>query len=930
MRISGTYLNSTIAKRIALIMFLAAFVPTALITALSYNSSQRLVTQHAHDKLVETSRNYGLTTFSRIKFAQKELSLMAESLKANPTETKLTHTLAPQSNVIFNSVSMLTRGGAIMSSSKQGVNATLIGQVVAKIKQSAPHKSVLVTLPHSDLGGLATIYLSFPIQQGANKNGFLLAELKPDFVFGDAADYPTDVNICVYTHMQSALFCSSQDHSRFKGDTLPQNLGGWALFLNAEFQSENWQFVAQRIYADSTTPTGLLLNNDSYIGAALFSLLLVGLLSLIQIRRTMVPLERLVESTQKISHGEFTPVNIKGSSEFSVLAESFNTMSADIKRQLNTLEFLAQIDREIASNLDADRIIQQVIARIDTLLSGNLACVTRLNEVSKKETHCHITTSSSITLASPLMAIPNHEIEMIKAHETGAFMPCETTSTGVHQQLLAALGFSHCWILPICWQGQLVAFLSIASHHPLPTDSPCCDEVNELARRIGIAISAQAREQQLQVQAQYDNLTGLPNRLLLQQRLKLAMEHSQATDSSFWLVFIDLDDFKYINDTLGHRSGDELLTKVADRLKKSIPETDTVARFGGDEFIFILQDTTKDANRMRVLNRMLADLEKPFLINDNEINITFSAGVSVYPCDAISKDALISNADIAMYQAKALGKNNIQFYTREMNEKITNRIRLETHLRKALELNELELHYQPKIDVKTKQMVGVEALIRWRNSEFGQVPPNQFIPLAEESGLIIPIGEWVLRTACAQAVAWRKQGLGDLSMAVNLSARQFGQRNLISTISKIIEETQIDPAHLELELTESMMMHDADYAKQQLKQIKKLGIHLSIDDFGTGHSSLAYLRDLPVDTLKIDKSFIDDIAQHNDEMPIVASIIALAKNLKLHTVAEGVETKAQVQYLERMGCELIQGYYFSKPVSASKIAALMTEHSFHA
>jgi diguanylate cyclase (GGDEF)-like protein len=409
----------------------------------------------------------------------------------------------------------------------------------------------------------------------------------------------------------------------------------------------------------------------------------------------------------------------------------------------------------------------------------------------------------------------------------------------------------------------------------------------------------------------------------LQDRLRQAMEYSDRSSDPFWVAFIDLDRFKFINDTLGHKIGDTFLIEISRRLQQAIRDTDTVARFGGDEFILILQGQMDADLTISVLHRLIQAVSTTVIIEGNEILTTCSVGVSVYPADGSSPDILLRNADIAMYRAKELGRNNLQFFTQAMNEKLTDRLRMETHLRKALELNEFTLFYQQKVNISTNQIVGVEALIRWDSKELGFISPQHFIPLAEETGLIIPIGEWVLKTACAQAVAWQKAGFTKLLMSVNLSARQLRQKNLLESIAGILRESGLDAGNLELELTESVIMNEFERSNNILQDIKSLGIGLAIDDFGTGYSSLSYLKNLPVDTLKIDKSFIDDIVLRSDEVPIVASVIALAKNLKLKVVAEGVETYEQVMYLAAHGCNEIQGYYFGRPEPAATITTLL-------
>lgn len=927
MRLSGTFLNSKIAQRIALILFLAAFIPTVLITGLTHNTVDKLVTSHSHEKLVDTSKNYALSAFSNLIFARTSLYTISSVLDSSGTMfPKMPVT---ENREMFKSLLLLAPDGQILDQSGDAqhfAQAQHKNAMMAAIKEAKPNKAKLWVLPPNTHTGAPIISLILPRAKSNGEQSALIAEINPNYLWGDVADYPSDISVCAYRldgHAKDRLFCSSEENPKFIGNTQPENIGDWELFISGEFQDKSWSFVTKRQYPVSSSPLGNFLSSYGYLGAAAFSLLLVALLSLMQIRRTMVPLERLVAGTRSISKGEFAQVEVEGKSEFSELADSFNGMSANIKRQLDTMQSLSAIDREMASSLDVEQLIKQIITRTQSLMPVAIVSVTRLGEESDTETQCSISISDKISLISPRITIPNQEIGVIRTYGSGHFGTCKKDDRFIHENFLAELHAKYFWILPIFWQGEMCAFLSIADETALPQDNQNWDEIRELAGRIGIAISAQEREDKLLVQAQYDNLTGLPNRILLQDRLRQAIEHSDRNGEPFWLVFIDLDRFKFINDSLGHKAGDQLLSEVAKRLEWAIRDTDTVARFGGDEFIVILQGNMEDNLRTGMLNRLVHALEAPFTIDGNEITTTCSAGVAIYPTDARSTDSLLSNADIAMYRAKELGKNNFQFFTQSMNEKVADRLRMETHLRKALELNELEVFYQPKVDLQTKQIVGMEALIRWNSKELGFISPVNFIPLAEETGLIVPIGEWVLKTACAQAVAWEKAGFGKLLMAVNLSVRQFNQKNLLKSITNVLEETGMDAQQLELELTESMIMDDAEGAEEILHSIKSLGIHLSIDDFGTGYSSLSYLKNLPVNTLKIDKSFTDDIVLHSDEAPIVASIIALAKNLKLNVIAEGVENYEQVRYLSAHGCNEIQGYCFSKPGAAETIETLL-------
>ena len=432
-------------------------------------------------------------------------------------------------------------------------------------------------------------------------------------------------------------------------------------------------------------------------------------------------------------------------------------------------------------------------------------------------------------------------------------------------------------------------------------------------------------EQRVHHVAQHDVLTGLPNRSLLQDRLGQAIAFANRSGRQIWVMLIDLDRFKFVNDSMGHKAGDVLLMTVAARLTASLRDTDTVARLSGDEFVVIVSEDRDVPLSPDIVQRVMDSVAQPVMLGTKEFFVTCSIGVAVYPSEGTPADSLIEHADIAMYSAKKMGRNNFQFYTPAMNEESLERVRIEGALRNALERNEFVLHYQPQVDLKTGQIVGMEALIRWKHPELGMVPPGRFIAIAEETGLIVQIGAWVLRTACAQNKAWQDAGLGRLRVAVNLSARQFGAADLIDGLESVLRDTALDPDCLEIELTESLFMSDVTPAVDLLHRMKSLGVNLSIDDFGTGYSSLSYLSRFPIDVLKIDRSFVADITVDANDAAIVTSIIALAHNLKLAVIAEGVETLEQLDYLRSHGCDEMQGYYFSKPLAAEDFEALLRQ-----
>jgi diguanylate cyclase (GGDEF)-like protein len=436
-------------------------------------------------------------------------------------------------------------------------------------------------------------------------------------------------------------------------------------------------------------------------------------------------------------------------------------------------------------------------------------------------------------------------------------------------------------------------------------------------------------EEVIQHQAYHDALTQLPNRLLFNDRLNQELSRRSWQQRPVAVLFLDLDQFKQINDTLGHSVGDALLRSVAERLTECLREGDTIARLGGDEFTVVLTDLAKSDDIAEVAKKLLVALSKPFRLETHDLFVTASIGISVYPADGDNAETLIKHADTAMYRAKEHGRNTFQFYVPAMNTRVSERLAIETGLRHAIERNEFHLVYQPQVDLQTAHIIGVEALLRWRRSDGSMVAPEQFVPVAEETGLIVPIGEWVLRTACEQAAAWNAAAPVGLLVAVNISGRQFRHGGLVELVRRILDATHLDPRHLELELTESIIQN-VDATITPLRELSGMNIQIAIDDFGTGYSSLSYLNRFPINKLKIDRSFVMDVPHRGDGCSIVNAIITLAHSLQLKAVAEGVEKPEQVEFLKALNCDIAQGYLFSKPLSAEAVGRLLaTNTEFH-
>lgn len=475
--------------------------------------------------------------------------------------------------------------------------------------------------------------------------------------------------------------------------------------------------------------------------------------------------------------------------------------------------------------------------------------------------------------------------------------------------------------------GQVIGPMAVFSRNPLRNRRLAKSMLRLFAVRASAELERRRAEKTINYMTHYDSLTGLPNRRMFNEHLARTLLHPKNNDEILAVMLIDLDRFKNINDTLGHAAGDLVLKKVAERLIGGLKKEDIVARFGGDEYMLLLNELKNPGEAATIAAKIFDTLKPSFRFNDVELHIAPSIGIAIYPEDGEDADTLVKNADTAMNRAKELGRNSYQFYSPDMNAQSLRRLNLESNLRKALERGELLLHYQPQYDLENEKIIGLESLARWNHPARGLIQPSEFIPMAEETGLIVPIGKWALHTACAQNKAWQNAGLAPVRVAVNLSARQFFQTDLPAYVAEVLKETGLESEWLELEITESVIMQNLETTIDQLIRLMSLGVKISIDDFGTGYSSLNYLKKFPIHSLKIDRSFVKDIEEDSDNAAIVSAVIAMAHNLKLEVVAEGVETEAQLAFLRLHRCNKIQGYLFSRPLPADEIDRLLFEET---
>lgn len=701
----------------------------------------------------------------------------------------------------------------------------------------------------------------------------------------------------------------------------------WSIFLKAAFFVPKWTVVVGESRSEALKAiTGF---KAIFPAVTLMAVLLVLLLSISQIRRSLVPLENLRDGTRKLANREFdSRVDVRSGDEFEELADSFNTMAFRLGRQFNVLATMAEIDRLILSALDTKNIVKTVLLRMPDIVLCDFVGVTLVDPESSYAGRTFVGVDSTDEPSSCEIELTTENAQSL--HDNPGHLEIHSDrDPPSYLQPLARQGAQFYIVLPIFLDDELSALITMGFQETPGLSQEDWTQARRFADRVAVALSNASWEEKLYHKAHYDVLTDLPNRVLLKDRLPQALVRAKRNSSQVAVLFLDLDRFKSINDSLGHAAGDLFLREITRRLARCVRSVDTIARLGGDEFTIIIpdidpeQDVTSDITL--IADKVLSVIAKPFMLHGHEVSATASIGIALYPRDADNYDELLKNADSAMYHAKAKGRGNYQFYSPDLNAAAIERLDMENSLRHALEQAQFELYYHPQVDIRSGQIVGAEALLRWWHPEKGLVQPVKFIPLAEHTGLIVPIGEWVLKTACAQNRTWRNAGFPPIRVAVNLAARQFSDQNLVQKVKQILYETKLEPSGLALEITEGTVMEDIDATIQTLHELNEMGLYVAIDDFGTGYSSLTYLKQFPIHELKIDQSFVRDITTDPHDSAIVATIIGLGHSLNLKIVAEGVETEEQLDILRSRQCNEFQGHLTSKPLPAREFEALLEQ-----
>jgi diguanylate cyclase (GGDEF)-like protein len=818
---------------------------------------------------------------------------------------------------------------------------TLTSRDSADLKLGLP----LIATVHGK-GEPSRIYLLRRLARRGEIRGTFVGEVSPEYLWGtlDVSMPSATTRVAVVDDSAHVLFSSSKavitgwngtQSTRALLDSTVADPAGRSylsasskIALNEAFAALPWTLVLSESKEKVLEPMAEF--TYTFLVVVALSSMAVLLLSVSQIRRSVLPLEELQKTTQRIAQRDFTSrVIVNSGDEFEQLAASFNTMADQLGRQFNALATAAEIDRAVLSATDATAIVDTILARIRDVFPCSVV---------------------SVTLGVPDGA--KSLISSIQDYEKGGkrlvarigFRPSDVqsllTGPGVleirgddsvpaYLEPMTELGARSFVVLPLSYQRQLSGVIALGERFDLVPSDEDREQMRRLADQAAVALANARMLDQVRELAYYDSLTGLPNRLSYKERLAYALEQASRNQRLVAAFFIDLDHFSRINDTLGHEVGDQLLRHVASRLRSCCREREDevgpaiaslapeVARLGGDEFTIIMAGLQEAQDAAKLARRILSSFAHPVRVGSHEIFINASIGIAIYPYDGEDIDTLLMHADTAMYKAKEQGGSSYQTYSKSMTTTALQRLTLENDLRRALDRKEFEVHYQPIVDAYTSTVVGAEALFRWRHPELGLLLPSEFIPIAEENGLIVPMGEWILENACVQNRAWQDAGLPRIRVSVNLSSRQL-KRSLIDTVSRALQVSGLEPRYLSLELTESVLVNHHKEGTDALHALRAMGLHLAVDDFGTGYSSFSYLKHFPLDTLKIDRSFIREIAVQPDDAAITTAIIAMGHALGLRVIAEGVETEAHLTLLQKQGCDEIQGYLVGRPVPADR------------
>ena len=910
--------SGRVGKRITLLFAACAFLPLWALAVLSVTQVRDLLIDQGHRRLESMTRDHALEVLDRLRTARATAQLIAyQAVGAAPVPGV---TLQQ-----FNWLASSESGGPLHP--VVGTPPSDASQLVTDYLNRTPRPDTLLA-PLKD----GRLVILFETTGGLGRN-LIVAELSSSYVWGDTrAALPGSVFCAAESKNMRLLHCAEGGELDLPGrlrsaaqssTSVTWSRGGvayqGALFVQSmqqEFGAGDWAFSVSVPEQEQMAA----VNNFrvSFLVVVALSVLLIAVVSVGQIRAMVVPLAHLTAGTRRIAENQFgTQVKIDSDDEFGELGRAFNAMSNRLDRQFRVSQALSEIDRLTLVRDEFDRIAEVMLRQCRDLLPAFQVSAFLLDRADPRGVRRLSLPPASVDKEAGLEIVridlgPAQDMRPISANGLAEFDPgaARPAWSGAIQ---GSESFRE-WTQPLTWGDSICGWLWIRGAGGADLNPDDRRFVSDLAGRVSLAIAAAWRDEELYQQAHFDPLTGLPNRLLFGDRLQRELARSKREGKKAAVLFVDLDHFKSINDAQGHPAGDQLLREAAARIRSAVREIDTVSRHGGDEFVVLLAEVGDQRDALRAGTSIVETLSKPFRIEGQDSFLSASIGIAVHPEDGESVDELLNNADTAMFRAKKAGRAQVMFYEERMNTETLERIAIDRDLRLALAMGELELYFQPMVFLDSNRIVAAEALLRWRHPRRGLMSAGEFIEIAEESGLINMIGKWVIETACVELGRWR--GLGIEKVSVNISARQLRDPTFVEHIRRLVVDAGLTSV-IELEITETAMMDRPELARTSLNELAACGFSIALDDFGTGFSSLAYLKQLPVRAVKIDRSFIHDIERSAESLTFVESIIAMAHAMGKVVVAEGVENAAQAELLQRFGCDLVQGYYFAKPIAAA-------------
>ncbi len=918
-----SYVESGVGRRLMTMFILAGLVPVILLAGVSYLYVSRVMRAHVEDELASHTRQFAAAVNERLLWAD---SILQESSTASNARAYL----APRVGREFDGVMLLDRQGRLVF--QDGQPPALDGFDLRALEAVSARPATALVASLGDVAGLSLVHAV----ADHPKIGFIAASLSRRFLWAEGAIEQSRFLRCALTTTGQRLTCpesvDSADMpllaaSAAAAKVMTVEAGGNRLLALPQPALINDHFAGSDLIFAALAPESELLQGmrgfyAAFLPASTFALVVVALIAASQVRRILVPLRRLLCGTQRVARRDFvTPVQVHSPDEFGQIARSFNAMAAELGLHFRTLSAFSEIDRTILTTVDMRQVADIALACIHEIAQVRVVSLGLLEADSPGATQVYLRGADGATVRETLP----HPLDLSNVDSSLRRWSTSIRLPAAYRAMLRKRGTRYLYMLPIARADKAWGIVVLGHDQRASLSTEKALALAGVIDRLAVALSSVARDKQLHDQAHYDSLTGMPNRHYLMDMLSQQIRMARRESRMLAVLYIDLDRFKRINDMLGHAAGDVLLRKAASRIRRSVRKGDVVARLGGDEFTVVLPHIKEAADAGSVARTLIGALNQPFEIEGSAMYAGGSVGIAIFPKDGETSAELLKKADIALYRAKDRGRGRYAFFEERMNADASARVTVDRELREALRRGEFRLYYQPQIDLATGEVCAVEALLRWQHPQQGLVGPESFIDYAEESGLIEPIGTWVLREACEQHRRWVEQGVVISRVSINVSPVQLRNPSFAAVVEGALASSTTAARHLELEVTESLLVDAGPDAVAILERLRELGIEIAVDDFGTGYSSFAYVKQLPASVLKLDRAFLIDVIDNPQAAIIARAIFEMANALGKIVVAEGVETLQQVEFLRRNRCARAQGFAFCQPLPPEQVPDFVRE-----